>query len=261
VFFAWVRQMAYYFSQRDYDKYQQCKLAIECFTDYAEAWFYCLEDDLRRQRLRPVETWERLIFYMAQQYAPEIDAWAYAIRTRSRSKPHLVVNTECYQAQYSPPILRPQQDDRNVTPPTPAPMPTVCVEETIAPIVSPPMDVVGDELPIVSTPIVEHVIASRAIVDPPMPLVSTIVRFVAPIPMKPDTTVHVSDPTAPLVLAPTVVVFAKDHILPPANTSSKRGRFECKGGRMMRSTPIKDEPTTRRSRPRPWRPPWCTTKT
>src|ERR1044071_1240236 len=72
VFYAWVRHMAYYFSQRDYDKYEQCQVAIECFTEYAEAWLYSLEDHLRRQRLHPIEQWGGLVFYMAEHYSHAI---------------------------------------------------------------------------------------------------------------------------------------------------------------------------------------------
>ena len=110
VFFAWVRHMAYYFSQRDYDRYEQCQVAIECFTDYAEAWLYNLEDDLQRQRLRPIETWGTLVFYMTQYYAPGIDARAYARTVCSQSKPLLVVNTEHSQALSSQPVVTPQKD-------------------------------------------------------------------------------------------------------------------------------------------------------
>lgn len=47
--------------------------------------------------------------------------------------------------------------------------------------------------------------------------------------------------------------------LPLAPPSSKRGRFDSKGGRMMRSWPAIRWFTKRLSQPRPWRPPWSST--
>jgi len=126
-FFEWVSHMGCYFSQRHYDRYRQFQLAIECFSDYAEAWLYNLKDALRRQHLQPVETWGTLVFYMVQQYAPEVDARSYAMKVRSLSKRPRVVKPMC--SPTPPPAPTPdletgtfqsQGKESDVTPPSPA---------------------------------------------------------------------------------------------------------------------------------------------
>jgi len=103
-FLDWSWHMAYYFSQRDYDKDKQFNVAISCFTGYARTWWNQFEDDRWYRRRPPVKTWVQLVFVMTRHFAPEIDARSYTKTIQHRSGPRPLVPTESYTVRSSRPL-------------------------------------------------------------------------------------------------------------------------------------------------------------
>lgn len=81
-FIVWTHHMAHYFSQRDYDKYEQCAVAITCFTDYALDWWTELEDERWYHRRPRVKTWGLLVYLMMRHFTPDADAQGVSDRTK-----------------------------------------------------------------------------------------------------------------------------------------------------------------------------------
>ena len=115
-FLDWSWDMAYYFSQRDYDEDKQFNVAISCFTGYARTWWNQFEDDRWYRRRPPVKTWAQLVFVMTRHFAPEIDARGYTKTIQHRSGPRPLVPTESYTVRSSHPLeRRPKRSPVRVT--------------------------------------------------------------------------------------------------------------------------------------------------
>jgi len=105
-FLDWSWHMAYYFSQRDYDKDKQFNIAISCFIGYARNWWNQFEDDRWYRHRSSVKTWAQLVFVMTRHFAPDIDARGYTKTIQHRSGPRPLVPTESDVVSSSCPLER-----------------------------------------------------------------------------------------------------------------------------------------------------------
>ena len=143
--------------------------------------------------------------------------------------------------------------------------PTTPIEDPKELIINPPTDVTDTMLHVVSVPIVDTISSDelalvvttpRKEIDAPLVVENALNVFSAP---SPEPTVFIFS-ALHSVLNPTPVWMYRfpNRILPSATTSSKRGRFDSKGRRMMRFYIAICQVSASQRCPRPWRPPLIT---
>jgi hypothetical protein len=70
-YFEWERKVEMIFEIHMYLKEKKVKLTVVEFTDYAMVWWERLVVERRRNRERPVNTWEELKTIMKKRYVPK----------------------------------------------------------------------------------------------------------------------------------------------------------------------------------------------
>ena len=97
-FLDWSWHMAYYFSQRDYDKDKQFNIAISCFIGYARNWWNQFEDDRWYRHRSSVKTWVQLLLISTHGVIRRLsnidrdhDRWSPPSPTSCRLHAHLSV--------------------------------------------------------------------------------------------------------------------------------------------------------------------------
>ena len=278
-FLEWSQHMAYYFRQRDYDQDEQCDVAINCLGGYAWDWWCRVEDERWDRAWQPVETWEQLVYLMTRHFAPGVDPIAYAARSKQRTMPYL----ERISART---LVRPSEDLPERTPARVTVLlpPTLAPPVALVPATTPPAPTASAPAPdpeITPTPTdvpllvpvlttCEYVVPSEPTSARPPPLVISAPTSMVPMALDVPSFVPVTTTCESFILAPSLDIMHQSfryissficvhRLLTLAPTSSKRGRFDSKGGRMMRYWPAIRWFTKGLSQPRPWRPPWSST--
>ena len=294
-FLEWSRHMSYYFSQRDYNEVKQCNVAINCLTEYALDWWFREEEYRRYQGWQPIITWEQLVYVMAKHFAPSVEPEAYAARSYRRTRPRLesVPMHTPVRSSKSSPDCKPARVTMPFPSATVSPVVLVPTATTIAPIASAlvpdsvvtptivPMEPEPTRLPLDVTSAPSSLVPKVLVVPPAVLVPMTTHESKAPA-TRPSvmtiistTTCNSKEKIAPAV-KPFMLIFEVPRVglVPHADamvwliltrlfflapTCSKRGRFDSKGGRVMRSCLVLCRYMTSPRRPRPWRPPWART--